>query len=62
MTIFAFRKANVIQHEDGWGVRGKSRGQLRNTAIMQGDMMSAGVRMVAVEKERWKGIWEMGLV
>ena len=52
----------MIQHEDGWGVRGKSRGQLRNTAIMQGDMMSAGVRMVAVGKERWKGIWEMGLV
>lgn len=42
--------------------RGKSRDQLRDTAVMQGETVSAGIRMVAMEKVQWKRIWEMGLI
>ena len=42
--------------------RGKYRDQLRDTAVMQGEIVSAGIRMVAMEKVQWKQIWEMGLI
>lgn len=41
--------------------RRQSRDLLRDTAIMQREIMSAGIRMVAVGKVRWKPIWEIGL-
>ena len=34
--------------------RAQSRGQLRDTVIMEGGILSAGIGVVALEKDRWK--------